>query len=353
VIVRLKYLVEDRDRHGNVRYYVRKRGMPKIRLRGMPGTPEFMAAYQAALSGDTETAGEPNRRQPYQHNPVGSFGHTCLAYYASPKFSFLDEKTQHWRRACLDKVCEQIGSKPIALMQSKHIRALRDQLAKATPAAAHQRLRALKALFTWAVKEEMVPSNPTLNIERIGPPSKRHHSWTVGEIKQYEHRHPIGSKARLAMALILFTACRREDVVRFGPQHIKDGWLHYTQAKNEHRNPNEVDIEVVPELARIIAATPSRHLTFLVDTRGKPYSEWNFNRVMRKWCNESGLPEHCVPHGLRYAITTALADKQATTQEIMAITGHRSLAEVERYTKAANKRLLAASGMAKVVAFKE
>ena len=347
MIVRLKYLYEDRDRHGNIRCYFRKRGMPKIRLRGMPGTPEFMAAYQAAASGDTATTGEINRRQQYQHNPVGSFGHTCLAYYASAEFKSLDEKTQHWRRACLDKVCEKIGRHPIALMQRKHIRALRDELG-ATPAAAHQRLRALKALFKWAVDAEIAPSNPTRDIKKAGPPSKRHHSWTAAEIKAFEQRHPIGSKARLAMALILFTACRREDAIRFGPQHIKDGWLHYTQAKNEHRNPNPMEVEVVPELARIIAATPSGHLTFLVDERGTPYSAEHFGKMMRKWCDEAGLP-HCSAHGLRYAITTALANAQATTQEIMAITGHRSLAEAERYTKAANKRLLAASGMAKVV----
>jgi integrase len=350
MIVRLKYLVEDRDRHGNVRRYVRQRGKPKVRVRGMPGTPEFMTAYQAALSANAATTGEPNRRKPYQHAPVGSFGHTCLAYYASTEFKGLDDKTRHWRRKALDKICVQHGHRSIA-MERKHIRVLRDELG-ATPAAAHQRLRALRALFKWAVEAEMVSNNPTRDIKKAGPPSKRHHSWTVGEIKQFEQRHPIGTKARLAMALLLFAAARREDVIRFGPQHIKDGWLRYTQAKNEHRNPNHMEIEVVPELAKIIAATPSGHLTFLVDTRGKPYSVWNFNRTMRKWCKEAGLPEHCVPHGLRYAITTALANAQATTQEIMAITGHRSLAEVERYTKAANKRLLAASGMAKVVAFK-
>jgi integrase len=342
VIVKLKYVVEDRDRHGNVRCYVRVRGQPKIRLRGLPGTPEFMVAYQAALAGDTVTA---DRRQPYLHSPVGTFGHVCLAYYASAEFKGLDEKTQHWRRVCLDKVCERIGRQPITLFQPKHIRALRNELG-ATPAAAHQRLRALRSLFKWAVKNELASNNPTRDIEKEGPPSKRHHSWTAAERKQFEQHYPIGSKPRLAMALLYYTSCRREDVIRFGPQHIKDGRLRYTQAKNEHRKPNHMDIEVQSELAKIIAATPSGHLTFLVDERGKSYSVGNFGHTMRKWCDVAGLP-HCSAHGLRYAFAVSLAEAQATSQEIMAITGHRSLAEVERYTKAANKPRLADSAMAK------
>jgi integrase len=342
MIVRLKYLVEDRDRHGNVRCYVRMRGKPKIRLRGLPGSPEFMVAYQAAVDGDTVAV---SRRQPYQHNPVGTFGHTCLAYYASAEFNALDEKTRHWRRACLDRICQAHGHRLMATIQAKHVRALRNELAS-TPAAADQRLRALKALFRWAVENDMAASNPTRDIKKAGLPTEGHHSWTPDEIKQYEQRHPIGSKARLAMTLLYYTSSRREDVIRFGPQHIKDGRLRYTQAKNEHRKPNHMDIEVQPQLARVIAATPSSHLTFLVDTRGKPYSARQFGRVFRQWCDEAGL-SHCSAHGLRYAFTAALADAQATPHEIMAITGHRSLALVERYSKDANKPRLADSAMAK------
>jgi site-specific recombinase XerD len=236
-------------------------------------------------------------------------------------------------------------------MQAKHIRALRNELAS-TPAAADQRLRALKALFAWAVENDMAASNPTRDVKKVVRPSKGHHSWTMGEIKQYEAWHPIGSKARLAMALIFFTAARREDAIRFGPQHIKDDWLYYTQAKNEHRNPNHMEVEIVPELARAIAATPSGHLTFLLDTRGKPYTVRQFNRVFAKWCDQAGLPQVCRAHGLRYALTGLLIDAQATPHEVMSVTGHRTLAEVERYAKGRNKRVLAHSAMTKLAALR-
>jgi hypothetical protein len=45
------------------------------------------------------------------------------------------------------------------------------------------------------------------------------HSWEFGEIEDFEARHPIGSQATLALALLLYT----EDVVRLGPQHVRGG----------------------------------------------------------------------------------------------------------------------------------
>ena len=202
--IKLKYLVEDVDRHGNVRRYVRVRGKPKVRVRGIPGTAEFMSTYQAALS---ETNSEDKSRK-YQRAAIGSFGYACLAYYASAEFKILDPKTQQWRRSALDKICQQHGHKPIALMQPKHIRMLRDEKA-ATPAAANQRLRALKALFKWAVEVDMAPNDSARDVKAIQVLGEGFHSWTPAEIKQYEQTHPIGTKARLAMALILLTAARR------------------------------------------------------------------------------------------------------------------------------------------------
>jgi integrase/recombinase XerD len=215
------------------------------------------------------------------------------------------------------------------------------------PGAANKRLKALRALFRWAVEAEEAPNDPTRDVRTIQYSSEGHHSWTLDEVKLFEQRHPIGTKARLAMVLMLYTAGRREDAVRLGPQHIRDGRRRYTQAKNEHKKPVRMDIPLHPELARIIAGTPSGHLTFLVTERGKPFAPTGFSQKFRKWCDEAGLP-HCSAHGLRKATTARLAECGATPHEIMAITGHRSLEEVERYTRAARQAGLADSAMSKL-----
>ena len=117
----------------------------------------------------------------------------------------------------------------MAFLQPKHIRKLRDELAN-KPATSKKRLKALRALFRWAVEEDEAPHDPTVGVKAIPYVESGHHTWTLEEVAAYEKRHPIGSKSRMAMALMLYTTCRREDVVRLGPQLIQNGRLQYTQA---------------------------------------------------------------------------------------------------------------------------
>jgi integrase/recombinase XerD len=338
--IKLKYLVEDVDRHGNVRSYVRLPGRPKVRIRAAPATPEFMEAYTSAIAGRQD--------RPHQHKSVapGSFRFVCQGYYASAAFKALDPSTQAWRRRALDEICKLHADKPVALMQARHVRNIRDQKAD-TPGAANTTLKAMRALFHWAVEAEAAPHDPTRDVKAIRYATKGHHSWSLEEVEAYERHHPIGSKARLAMAILLYTACRREDAVRLGPQHVRNGRIRYTQAKNEHRNPIEMDIPLHPDLQTTIGASRSRNLTFLVTEYGKPFSPAGFGNRFREWCNEAGLM-HCSAHGLRKAAAARLAERGATAHEIMAITGHQTLEEVERYTRAARKRALADSAMAKL-----
>jgi len=121
--------------------------------------------------------------------------------------------------------------------------------------------------------------------------------------------------------------------VRLGRKHLQAGRLRFVQAKNEHRKPVEVDIPVHPDLAAALAATRLVGAdTFLVTDYGKPYSAAGFGDRFREWCDQAGLA-HCSAHGLRKAMAARLAERGATPHEIMAIAGHQTLEEVERYTR--------------------
>ena len=187
----------------------------------------------------------------------------------------------------------------------------------------------------------MLPQRPNLCLERCPRPEQIDHRPT-NESTKIPHpttglpdSRSTASRTRFATG----TGCRREDVVRLGPQHIKNERLRYTQAKNEHRNPIDIDIPVHSDLAKAIAASSSGHMTFLATPYGKPYTAAGFGNKFRQWC-EADLPQ-CSSHGLRKATATRLAERGASAHEIMAVTGHRSLSEVERYTKEANKPKLA------------
>jgi integrase len=126
-----------------------------------------------------------------------------------------------------------------------------------------------------------------------------------------------------------------------------NGWLKFTQAKNAKHKPISLEIPILAELQRIIdATTPLGKDTYLVTAFGRPFSVKGFGNRFRKWCDEAGLP-HCSAHGLRKAGSARLAELGASDREIMAITGHQTAKEVDRYTKGARQRKLAASAMEK------
>jgi integrase len=235
----------------------------KVRIRGVPGSEEFMAAYQTALAGKPKTLPRIAVR--------GSFRHLCQLYFASLDFRQLDVATQSWRRKTLEAISQQYGDQPVAQLEGRHVRRIVEERAD-KPSAAKKRLRAMQALFKWALANNEVARNPTRDVAPVRYLEKGHHTWTLDEVEAFEVRHPLGTKARLAMALMLYTACRREDVVRLGPQNVRGDRIRFVQAKNEHRNPVTVDIPVHPDLAAAIGAAPSGHLNFVVTHLGRPFT---------------------------------------------------------------------------------
>lgn len=353
--IRLRYLVEDTDRHGNVRLYVRRPGQPKIRLHETPGTDAFMAEYRAAIEGKTKVSTP--KLTPARPD---TFRWLCQQWFASGEYRQLSEKTQIVRRNMLEDLCRKtdrqgrpLGDKPFAMLENRHVRALRDERAD-TPEGANNLLKALRTLFNWAIAAKLLDRNPARDIPRLAPKNPDgHHTWTPAEIRQYEDTHPIGSKARLALALLLYTGQRISDIVLMGQQHTRDGWLRLTQQKNKGRRPVTLELPILPALAAIIDATPSArsHLTFLTTQFDRPFTVDGFGNRFRKWCDEAGL-QHCSAHGLRKAMAVALAESGAAESEIMAWTGHSTSQEVTRYTKAARQKVLASSAGQKLLEHK-
>ena len=342
VKLRFRYVVEDVDRHGNVRLYFRRRGQQKIRLPGLPGSNEFMQAYRAALEGLVPQC-KPN---PRKSAFAGSLRWLCETYYGSAEFKLLDPSTSRVRRNLLDELCRSHGEKPAKLMEVRHVRNIRDARAN-HPEAANAILKALRQVFSYGMDAELVDRNPAKDVPYLKSGSQGFHSWTAEDLRQFEHRHPVGTKARLAFALLFETGQRRSDVIKFGRQHIRDGCISFTQHKNCNRKPVSLSIPLVPKLQEIIAASPCGDLTFLITEFGRPFTSAGFGNKFRYWCNQAGLP-HCSAHGLRKAAAARLAELGASEHQIMAVTGHQTSKEVSRYTRSAQQKILAERAMSLV-----
>ena len=329
----LRYLTEETDRHGNVRIYVRRRGQ-RIRLRDEPGTQEFMDAYKAALAGT-----QPDRPKKTA-SPSGSFRALLTEYYTSAAFTGeLGKRTQYVRRGLLDGIAETEGDKPYRLMLARHVERIRDQK-REVPEAGNGRIKALRHFGEWAKKAQYHSHNPAKAVDYIRTGSDGHHTWTVEEIEQYEERWPVGTKERLAMAVLLFTGVRRSDAVRLGPQMERGETLHFTETKGRTgKLPKRRELPILPELRTVLDGTKFGHLAYLVTAFNKPFTTNGFGNWFRKACNAAGLP-HCSAHGLRKAGATIAADRGATEYQLMAIYDWESPKQAALYTRKANRKKL-------------
>jgi integrase len=334
----LAFLVEDMDRHGNVRVYFR-RGGRKTRIREKPGTEEFIVSYRRLLNSGA-SAGDQARKAPA---PAGSLRKLCEQYYQSAEFKRLVRRDV--RRRLLDNVCEIHGTNPWALMEPRHVRHLRDEHAE-RPEAANARVKALRQVFAWAIEAIGAKSNPAREVPYIRSGSEGHHTWTIDEVRTFEDRHPVGTKARLAFDILLLTGVRRSDAVRLGRQMERDQGtaLAFTEHKGRRQKPKTQEIPLLPSLRASIDATPSGHLTYIVTEFGKPFTANGFGNWFRRRCDEAGLPG-CSAHGLRKAGATIAAERGASEHELMAIYGWESPKQAALYTRKANRKKLAKQAM--------
>lgn len=338
VRVRLKHIHAFQDRHGRLRHYLRRPGHKAIPLPGEPGSREFLAAYQAAMQQAAQAPASLPRNAP------GSLGALAASYYASAAWKGLSAATRVTYRQIVERLRAEYGHLPVAMIEPKHVEAIVAARADDTPAAANHVLRSLRALLKHAVGTGLRPDNPAKTVEQVRYRAEEFRTWTEAEIAAFETRWPSGTKQRLAFALLLYTGQRRGDVVRMGRQHMTPSGLSVRQQKTGERLVLPIHAALAAELAHV----PADQLTFLLTIRAKPHTPAGFYQAFIDWCAAAGLPKGLSPHGLRKATCRRLAEAGCSPHLIMAISGHRTLAEVERYTRAVEQEQMAATAMAKI-----
>jgi integrase len=247
---------------------------------------------------------------------------------------------------------------PFAEMRRVNVIALRDEITTG-PASADSHIVALKTMFNWAIDADLATFNPAARIDRLRNSASGHYTWNDDDRAAFEKRHPVGTMARLAYALIRYTAVRRSDVIRLGPQFLRRGMFHFTEKKGgasrvvgkRAPKPKRREIGIAPELRRVIDATPGKgDMVFLLNDSGRSFTINTFNRQFRKWCDEAELPQ-CSAHGVRKGTATELADNGASVHEIAALcgwTGAGGLAMAATYTAKADQTRLASAAILKL-----
>lgn len=330
------HLYNERTRHGSLVWYVRKGHGPRIRLRQEYGSEPFWAEYQAALAG-TPLAPTVATVAPE------SFTWAINRYRASNAWKTLSKASQKQRNAIYKALEKTIGRERLGRITETTIRDTMDAR-RDRPHSANNFLKAMRGFYKWAAGDgKLVTTDPTKGAKLLIGPNDRigFHTWTEEEVARFEAKWPIGTRARLAFDLLLYTGLRRGDVVMVGRQHVQNGLITIRPEKTRKKG-EVVFIQILAPLARSIEASKTGDLTYLVTREGTPFVKEGFGNWFADCCRAAGCPGSA--HGLRKAGATRAADNGASERQLMAMYGWTKADMARHYTEAANRKRLSVNG---------
>jgi len=332
------YIDQFFDRHGKLRTRFRRTGYPTAYVVSSFPSRAFWEEYDALVEGKPQPAG-------IERNDPGTLGDLVARFCAVPSRLGPSEDTRKRNRAMLEPFRTKYRAVPVEDVTFEQLDRIIASKAENAPWQAKKLRRLLGRLFAFAVKLRLIEFNPILDTEKITATTEGYHTWTEAEIEQFTAKHQLGSKAYLAMMLMLWTAQRRGDAIRMKPADVIDGQIQITQEKTGAK----LSIRIVPQLQEAIDALgdidPDK--PYLLTEYGQPFTSNGFGNWFRARCDEAGLPQ-CSAHGLRKAASRRAAERGLSNQAIKSLTGHVTDSEVARYTRKASQASLADDAIGKL-----
>ena len=264
------------------------------------------------------------------------------AYERSPEWAALAPRTVKNRLIAL-RPLNRIGDLRVTEWQRRDILLLRDAIAMARgPAAGNAFAAAVATLFAWARNRGWIEHSPADRIRAL--PGGAFPTWTEADLARAMRY--FSEPARRAVVLAVHTGQRRGDLVNLRWSNIAGGTLRLVQEKTHHALALPIHPDLARELAGWRKTSAGRHI--LAHEDGTPWDRDHLTMLVMRERRRVGLPEGLNLHGLRKLAAVRLAQAGCSAHEIAAVTGHRTLAEVARYTAAADQERLARAATAKL-----
>ncbi len=330
------HVVRERSRHGTVMLFFRIGKGKRIRLPNAYPSPEFDEAYKAALTG------APASKKSRAASPSDRLQWLVARFMESAIWASTAPATRRQRELLYIKAIEKANNPRFRDITKKHMQRAVDDRAK-TPALAKNFLKAMRALFTWALKNDHVAVNPCDGVEPVAYKSDGFPPWSPEDVVAFCRKWPVGTKPRLAMELFLTSGLRRSDVHIAGKQHLRGNVFSMKTTKTGI----EITVVFPQRLLDTIAATETGDLHFVTKDDNKPFtSKESFGNWFSARCREANIKKSA--HGLRKLAATLAADDGASAHELMAQFGWLKVEQAETYTRKADRKRLGVKSSSRV-----
>lgn len=211
------------------------------------------------------------------------------------------------------------NSPPARAILRTDVITLRDKMAE-TPGAASQMIRAIGALYAWAIDNEKATDNPAKAVKKFK--ATPHERWPDELLEDGLADPQVG----LAVALLYFTGQRINEVVKMSWRDVSGDHMRvYVQKTKRH-----IEVAINPELAERLNGLDRPAVTILTNANGQPWTQSGLRQKLQDWAKGRG--HKVVPHGLRKNAVVSLLKAGCTAAEVHGITD-QSIQMIEHYAK--------------------
>jgi integrase len=259
-------------------YYYAWRGGP--RLRGEPGSPEFMASYHEAVES--------------RHTPdSGRFKSLVVLYRASPDYTkkLADSTRKSWS-PWLDRIADYFGELRVAQFDRpekirKVIRHWRNQWAD-KPRTADYGMQVLSRVLSHAVDPlGKLASNPCEGIKQLYSGNRAEIIWTEADLAAL--MKTCSPEIAHAVDLAAHTGLRLGDLLRLSWSHVGEDAI--TLATGKSRGRREAIIPLYDELRHLLARIPKRSTMILTSSKRRPWTPDGFGSSFNKAKKDAGFAD--------------------------------------------------------------
>ena len=290
-------------------YFYAWRGGP--RLPGKPGDPDFIAAYNAAVS--ARASERPNNGR--------TLSKILDAYQDSGAFLSLAPRTAKDYKAILTKIGKEFGDFPIAGLADRRARGeflkWKDTLAKTSPRGADYTFAVFARALSWAEDRGEITDNPLKRHGNVWAGNRADRTWSDAD--EAAMRAECGPALRLALSIALWTAQRHGDILRM-TWAAYDGKTITVKQGKAGKTATRRPIPVGAPLKALLDEA-KRDSLFIVSHDGSPFTSDGFRSSWGRAAERAKIGDLTF-HDLRGTFATRAYEAGATDAEVAAVTGH-------------------------------
>lgn len=305
--VRLKGLNRVTKRLANgkrVVYWYAWKGGP--RLEGEPGTPEFIASFNAAHA---------TRKAPRNSNLAALVGR----YRASPEFAQLADTTRKIWHTWLKRIEEaEIATLSWDALNDADVRAdlleWRDTFAK-TPRTADYAVQVLSRVLAYGADRGLLKANHLKGVNTLHRANRADQIWTDEEIAAFcQNASP---QVAQALRLACYTGLRRADLIALTWADVGDKMIVKPTSKS--RGAVIATIPITDEADALLKEIGRGKGHVLLNSRGEPWTGDGLENRIWKAKTAAGVKKRL--HDARGTFATRLRTAGLTKDQIAAVMG--------------------------------